>query len=153
MVAKGWTQITVLWTTQLPEGEASGDQLPAGPPPLPFSWLDRAVENMDRPGWREIDGRPALKTARAGSLLKNWTAWRDLMIQESAIADLHRYGFELVSGHGPDLMASDPTRSDAPDAGHLCPYEGSDLFLSWRCPRAQACKRRALRGPQTLRFL
>jgi DNA invertase Pin-like site-specific DNA recombinase len=32
------------------------------------------------------------------------------MVQESVIADLRKYGFELISVHEPDLMASDPTR-------------------------------------------
>ena len=36
---------------------------------------------------------------------------RDLMVQESIIADLRKYGFELVSVGESDLMANDPTAS------------------------------------------
>jgi DNA invertase Pin-like site-specific DNA recombinase len=35
---------------------------------------------------------------------------RDLMAQETIIADLRKHGFELVSVAEPDLMANDPTR-------------------------------------------
>ena len=35
---------------------------------------------------------------------------RDLMVQETIIADLRKHGFELVSVAEPDLMANDPTR-------------------------------------------
>jgi hypothetical protein len=35
---------------------------------------------------------------------------RDLMVQETIIADLRKYGFDLVSVAEPDLMANDPTR-------------------------------------------
>ena len=32
------------------------------------------------------------------------------MVQEAAIADLHKHGFTLISVAEPDLMATDPTR-------------------------------------------
>ena len=35
---------------------------------------------------------------------------RDLMIQETIIGDLRKYGFELVSVIEPDLCQDDPTR-------------------------------------------
>jgi DNA invertase Pin-like site-specific DNA recombinase len=35
---------------------------------------------------------------------------RNLMVQEAAIADLRKNGFELLSAVEPDLMANDPTR-------------------------------------------
>lgn len=36
---------------------------------------------------------------------------RDLMIQETIIGDLRKYGFELISVHEPDLLKDDPTRT------------------------------------------
>jgi DNA invertase Pin-like site-specific DNA recombinase len=35
---------------------------------------------------------------------------RDLMVQETIIADLRKHGFRLVSVAEPNLMANDPTR-------------------------------------------
>lgn len=48
--------------------------------------------------------------ASGWSLSRNPIDWRDLIVQESVIADLQKYGFELISVREPDLMATDPTR-------------------------------------------
>ena len=42
---------------------------------------------------------------------------RDLMIQETILADLAKHGFNLVSVAEPDLMANDPTRVEAQSRG------------------------------------
>lgn len=46
---------------------------------------------------------------------------RDLMVQETIVADLRKYGFELVSVAEPDLMANDPTHPGTADDGRRCP--------------------------------
>lgn len=69
-----------------------------------------AKESMDRPVWSELmtalhsNGTHMVIVERLDRLA------RDLMVQESAIADLERNGFDLVSTQEPDLMASDPSR-------------------------------------------
>ena len=66
---------------------------------------------MDRPAWQALmaaalhaDGVRVVLIEKLDRLA------RDLMIQESVIADLRKYGFELVSACEPDLMATDATR-------------------------------------------
>ncbi len=68
------------------------------------------VENMNRPAWQEL--MTALHSNGVQTILieKLDRLARDLMIQETAIADLRKNGFTLVSVAEPDLMASDPTR-------------------------------------------
>jgi DNA invertase Pin-like site-specific DNA recombinase len=68
------------------------------------------VENMHRPTWRELVAALHADVVRTILVERLDRLARDLMIQESAIADLHHYGFELVSAYEPDLMANDPTR-------------------------------------------
>ena len=68
------------------------------------------IETMDRLAWAEMlallhsNGVKAVIVERLDRLA------RDLMVQEAAIADLRKHGFELVSVYEPDLMATDPTR-------------------------------------------
>jgi DNA invertase Pin-like site-specific DNA recombinase len=68
------------------------------------------IESMDRPAWRELMAALHSNGVRTIVVEKLDRLARDLMIQESAIADLRRHGFELVSAQEPDLMANDPTR-------------------------------------------
>jgi len=69
-----------------------------------------ATEGMDRPGWRALmlallaNGIKTIVIERLDRLA------RDLMVQETVIADLRKRGFTLVSTAEPDLMANDPTR-------------------------------------------
>ncbi|MGI9070490.1 MAG: recombinase family protein [Bryobacteraceae bacterium] len=68
------------------------------------------VENMDRPAWRDLMAALHSDGVRNVCIEKLDRLARDLMVQESAIADLRRNGFNLISAQEPDLMASDPTR-------------------------------------------
>jgi DNA invertase Pin-like site-specific DNA recombinase len=58
------------------------------------------------------------------------------MIQETIIADLRKYGFELVSVAEPDLMANDPTRILVRQMmGAVAQYEKSQIVLKLRGAR------------------
>lgn len=64
---------------------------------------------------------------------------RDLMIQESIIADLQRNGFELVSTLEPDLCSNDPTRVLMRQIlGAFSQYERSMIVLKLRGARDRA---------------
>jgi DNA invertase Pin-like site-specific DNA recombinase len=61
---------------------------------------------------------------------------RDLMVQETIVADLRKYGFELVSVAEPDLMANDPTRILVRQMmGAVAQYEKSQIVLKLRGAR------------------
>ena len=86
----------------------------------------------------------------AGALLMNRTdrLARDLMVQETIIADLRKNGFELVSAAEPDLMANDPTRILVRQMmGAVAQYEKSQIVLKLRGAYAEAGEGGALRGP------
>lgn len=68
------------------------------------------IETMDRPAWAEMIAALHSNGVRTIIVEKLDRVARDLMVQEAAIADLRKHGFELVSVVEPDLMASDPTR-------------------------------------------
>jgi DNA invertase Pin-like site-specific DNA recombinase len=68
------------------------------------------VENMNRPAWQELMATLHSNGVRTIVIERLDRLARDLMIQETAIADLRMNGFTLVSVGEPDLMASDPTR-------------------------------------------
>jgi DNA invertase Pin-like site-specific DNA recombinase len=71
-------------------------------------------------GTRDLENRPALQELMM-ALHSNGTKMvlverldrlaRDLMIQESIIADMKRNGFEIVSVAEPDLCSDDPSRT------------------------------------------
>ena len=71
-------------------------------------------------GTRDLENRPALQELMV-ALHSNGTKLvlverldrlaRDLMIQESIIADMKRHGFEIVSVAEPDLCSDDPSRT------------------------------------------
>jgi DNA invertase Pin-like site-specific DNA recombinase len=74
-------------------------------------------ESMDRPAWSELMAALHADGVKAVLIEKLDRLARDLMVQESVIADLHKNNFELISVQEPDLMAKDPTRVlSAPDA-------------------------------------
>jgi DNA invertase Pin-like site-specific DNA recombinase len=61
---------------------------------------------------------------------------RDLMVQEAAIADLHKHGFTLISATEPDLMAKDPTRILMRQLlGAVAQYDKSQIVLKLRGAR------------------
>jgi DNA invertase Pin-like site-specific DNA recombinase len=61
---------------------------------------------------------------------------RDLMVQETIIADLRKNGFEVVSAAEPDLMANDPTRILVRQMmGAVAQYEKSQIVLKLRGAR------------------
>jgi len=71
-------------------------------------------------GAKDLENRPALQELLV-ALHSNGTKLvlverldrlaRDLMVQESIIADLKRHGFEIVSVAEPDLCSDDPSRT------------------------------------------
>lgn len=71
-------------------------------------------------GTRDLENRPALQDLLV-ALHSNGTKLvlvekldrlaRDLMIQESIIADMKRHGFEIISVSEPDLCSDDPSRT------------------------------------------
>jgi len=61
---------------------------------------------------------------------------RDLMVQETIVADLRKYGFELMSVAEPDLIANDPTRILVRQMmGAVAQYEKSQIVLKLRGAR------------------
>jgi DNA invertase Pin-like site-specific DNA recombinase len=61
---------------------------------------------------------------------------RDLVVQETIIADLRKHGFELLSVAEPDLMANDPTRILVRQMmGAVAQYEKSQIVLKLRGAR------------------
>lgn len=68
------------------------------------------VDNMNRPAWQELMATLHSNGVRFILIEKLDRLARDLMVQETAIADLRKNGFTLISVAEPDLMASDPTR-------------------------------------------
>ncbi len=96
-------------------------------------------ESADRPAWSEVmtalhsDGVRTVIIERLDRLA------RDLMVQETIIADLRRNGFELVSVAEPDLMANDPTRILMRQLmGAVAQYDKSQIVLKLRGARARA---------------
>jgi len=64
---------------------------------------------------------------------------RDLMIQESIVADFRRHSLELVSTYEPDLCSEDPTRIVFRQVmGAFAQYERSMLVLKLRGARQRA---------------
>ena len=67
-------------------------------------------EGMDRPAWVEMITSILTNGVKTIVIEKLDRVARDLMVQETIIADLRRHGFEIISVAEPDLMATDPTR-------------------------------------------
>jgi len=61
---------------------------------------------------------------------------RDLMVQETILADLRKHGFDLVSVVEPDLLQDDPTRKLMRQIfGAVAEYEKTMLVLKLRAAR------------------
>ena len=95
-----------------------------------------AVENMDRPAWRELMATLHANGVRIILIEKLDRLARDLMVQEATIADLHKHGFTLISAAEPDLMAKDPTRILMRQLlGAVAQYDKSQIVLKLRGAR------------------
>jgi DNA invertase Pin-like site-specific DNA recombinase len=66
-------------------------------------------ESADRPAWSELMTALHANGVRVVIIERLDRLARDLMVQETIIADHRKNGFELVSVAEPDLMANDPT--------------------------------------------
>lgn len=82
--------------------------------------ISRVFREEGVSGTRDLENRPALQELLV-ALHSNGTKLvlverldrlaRDLMIQESILADMKRHGFEIVSVAEPDLCSDDPSRT------------------------------------------
>jgi DNA invertase Pin-like site-specific DNA recombinase len=94
------------------------------------------TESANRPAWSELMTALHSNGVRVVLIEKLDRLARDLMVQETIIADLRKYGFELVSVAEPDLMANDPTRILVRQMmGAVAQYEKSQIVLKLRGAR------------------
>jgi DNA invertase Pin-like site-specific DNA recombinase len=95
-----------------------------------------SVENMDRPAWQELMTTLHSNGVRTIVIERLDRLARDLMVQETAIADLRKNGFTLISVAEPDLMANDPTRVLMRQLmGAVAQYDKSQIVLKLRGAR------------------
>jgi len=93
-------------------------------------------ESADRPAWLDLMTALHSNGVRVVIIEKLDRLARDLMVQETIIADLRKHGFELVSVAEPDLMANDPTRILVRQMmGAVAQYEKSQIVLKLRGAR------------------
>jgi DNA invertase Pin-like site-specific DNA recombinase len=93
-------------------------------------------ESADRPAWSELMTALHSNGVKIVIVEKLDRLARDLMVQETIVADLRKYGFELVSVAEPDLMANDPTRILVRQMmGAVAQYEKSQIVLKLRGAR------------------
>lgn len=110
-------------------------------------WFEDTVS-----GKKDLENRPALQelmTALHGNgtklvlIEKLDRLARDLMIQESIIADFRRNGFELVSVTEPDMCSDDPTRKLLRQMlGAFAEYECTMISLKLKGARLRAAAKR-----------
>jgi DNA invertase Pin-like site-specific DNA recombinase len=103
-------------------------------------------------GKKDLENRPALQelmTALHGNgthlvlIEKLDRLARDLMVQESIIADMQRNQFELVSVVEPDLCSNDPTRKLLRQMlGAFAEYEATMIALKLKGARVRAAAKR-----------
>ncbi|HEV2202214.1 MAG TPA: recombinase family protein [Bryobacteraceae bacterium] len=95
-----------------------------------------AIESMNRPAWRELMAALLANGVRTIVIERLDRLARDLMVQETVIADLHKRGFTLLSAAEPDLMAKDPTRILMRQLmGAVAQYDKSQTVLKLRVAR------------------
>jgi DNA invertase Pin-like site-specific DNA recombinase len=95
-----------------------------------------ATEGEARPAWSELMTALHANGVRTVIIEKLDRLARDLMVQETIIADLRKHGFELVSVAEPDLMANDATRILVRQMmGAVAQYEKSQIVLKLRGAR------------------
>jgi DNA invertase Pin-like site-specific DNA recombinase len=93
-------------------------------------------ESAARPAWSELMTALHANGVRVVIIEKLDRLARDLMVQETIIADLRKHGIELVSVAEPDLMANDPTRILVRQMmGAVAQYEKSQIVLKLRGAR------------------
>ena len=99
-------------------------------------------ESADRPAWSELMTALYSNGVRAVIIEKLDRLARDLMVQETIVADLRKHGFELVSVAEPDLMANYPTRILVRQMmGAVARYEKSPIVLKLRGARMRKRER------------
>jgi DNA invertase Pin-like site-specific DNA recombinase len=99
-------------------------------------------------GTKDLENRPALQElmialhsngVRTVLIEKLDRLARDLMVQESIIADFQRNGFQLISVREPDLCSDEPTRVLLRQMmGAFAQYERSMIVLKLRAARQRA---------------
>ena len=104
-------------------------------------------------GTKELENRPALSDlmkslhgngVRTVLIERLDRLARDLMIQETIVADLRKHGFRLLSVAEPDLLEDDPTRKLLRQMmGAVAEYEKSMIVLKLRGARQ---RKKALTG-------
>jgi DNA invertase Pin-like site-specific DNA recombinase len=95
-----------------------------------------ATESADRPAWSDLMTALHANGVRTVIVERLDRLARDLMVQETIVADLRKHGFELVSVAEPDLMANDPTRILVRHMmGAVAQYEKSQIVLKLRGAR------------------
>jgi DNA invertase Pin-like site-specific DNA recombinase len=93
-------------------------------------------ESADRPAWSDLMTALHSNGVKMVIVEKLDRLARDLMVQETIVADLRKHGFELVSVAEPDLMATDPTRILVRQMmGAVAQYEKSQIVLKLRGAR------------------
>jgi DNA invertase Pin-like site-specific DNA recombinase len=93
-------------------------------------------ESADRPAWSQLMTALHSNGVRVVIIERLDRLARDLMVQETIIADLRKNGFEVVSVAEPDLMASDPTRVLVRQMmGAVAQYEKCQIVLKLRGAR------------------
>ena len=93
-------------------------------------------DSAERQAWSELMTALHANGVRVVIIEKLDRLARDLMVQETIIADLRKHGFELVSVAEPDLMANDPTRILVRQMmGAVAQYEKSQIVLKLRGAR------------------
>jgi DNA invertase Pin-like site-specific DNA recombinase len=102
-------------------------------------------------GTKDLDNRPALQAlmialhsdgVRLVLIEKLDRLARDLMVQETIIADLRKHGFELVSVAEPDLCSDDPSRKLVRHVfGAIAEYERAMIVLKLRAARQRVRQR------------
>lgn len=93
-------------------------------------------ESADRPAWSELMTALHSNGVRVVIIERLDRLARDLMVQETIIADLRKNGFEVVSVAEPDLMANDPTRVLVRQMmGAVAQYEKCQIVLKLRGAR------------------
>jgi DNA invertase Pin-like site-specific DNA recombinase len=101
-------------------------------------------ESMDRPAWSALMTALHSNGVRTVIVERLDRLARDLMVQETTIADLERHGFTLVSVQEPDLMASDPARvAFRQMMGVFAQYDKTQIVLKLRGARL---RKRAAEG-------
>jgi DNA invertase Pin-like site-specific DNA recombinase len=94
------------------------------------------VDSADRPAFAEMLTALHSNGVRTILIEKLDRLARDLLVQETIIADLRRHGFELISVAEPDLMATDPTRILMRQLmGAVAQYDKSQIVLKLRGAR------------------